>query len=160
LYRLRTGAFEGGLHAIAFVDAGRAWSDPRHRWSLDEQRIAVDGGVGLGASEDKLRIYFAHGLQRGDASWVISMRLRRPSYAPRAPPAPPPRVPPGARRGVGRAAGGGARGAAGGTGDRDRARVPARARRPAAGGRASRRRVLDAHRREPGARHARHAPAP
>ncbi len=78
LWRLRTGAFEGGLHAIAFVDAGRAWSDPRHRWSLDDQHVAVDGGFGLAAAEDNLRVYFAKDLQRTDSDLVISLRLHRP----------------------------------------------------------------------------------
>ena len=78
LWRLRTGAFEGGLHAIAFVDAGRAWSDPAHRWSLADRHVAVDGGIGLAAAEDNLRVYFAKDLQRTDSDFVISMRLRRP----------------------------------------------------------------------------------
>jgi len=78
LWRLRTGAFEGGLHAIAFVDAGRAWFDSRHRWSLGDQRMAVDGGFGLAAAEDNLRVYFAKDLQHTDSDFVISMRLHRP----------------------------------------------------------------------------------
>jgi hemolysin activation/secretion protein len=78
LWRLRTGAFEGGLHAIVFVDAGRAWSDPRHRWSLPDQQVAVDGGVGLATAEDNLRVYFARDLQRTDSGFVVSVRLHRP----------------------------------------------------------------------------------
>lgn len=78
LWRLRTGAFEGGLHAIAFVDAGRAWFDAGHRWSLGDQRMAVDGGFGLAAAEDNLRVYFAKDLQHTDSDFVISMRLHRP----------------------------------------------------------------------------------
>ncbi len=78
LWELRTGAFEGGLHAIAFVDAGRAWSDPRHRWSIHEQEIQVDGGIGLAAAEDKLRIYFAKDLRRTGSEFVTSVRLQRP----------------------------------------------------------------------------------
>ena len=78
LWKLRTGAFEGGLHAIVFVDAGTAWFDPEHRWSVADQSFAVDGGVGLAAAEDKLRIYFAKSLQHGDSDFVIHARLRRP----------------------------------------------------------------------------------
>lgn len=78
LWKLRTGAFEGGIHAIAFVDAGRAWSDPRHRWSVHEQAIEVDGGIGLAAAEDKLRIYFAKDLRRTGSEFVTSVRLQRP----------------------------------------------------------------------------------
>ena len=78
IWKLRTGAFEGGLHAIAFVDAGRAWSDPRHRWSVGGQEIQVDGGVGIAAAEDKLRIYFAKDLRQTGSDFVISARLHRP----------------------------------------------------------------------------------
>ena len=78
LWKLRTGAFEGGLHAIAFLDAGRAWSDPRHRWSVTGQEIEVDGGVGIAAAEDKLRIYFAKDLRRTGSDFVVSARLQRP----------------------------------------------------------------------------------
>ena len=78
LWQLRTGALEGGLHAIAFIDAGRAWSDPHHRWSIGDQRIEVDGGVGLAAAEDKLRIYFARDLRGSGGEFVTSVRLQRP----------------------------------------------------------------------------------
>ncbi|MGH7730945.1 MAG: BamA/TamA family outer membrane protein [Candidatus Eiseniibacteriota bacterium] len=78
LWKLRTGAFEGGLHAIAFVDAGKAWTDPRHRWSVTGQQIEVDGGVGLAAAEDKLRVYFAKDLRHSDSKFVASVRLQRP----------------------------------------------------------------------------------
>ena len=78
LWKLRTGAFEGGLHAITFVDVGRAWSDPRHRWSVGGQEIQVDGGVGIAAAEDKLRIYFAKDLRRTGSDFVVSARLQRP----------------------------------------------------------------------------------
>jgi hypothetical protein len=78
LWKLRTGAFEGGIHAIAFVDAGRAWTDPRHRWSIHDQEIEVDGGIGLAAAEDKLRIYFAKDLRHAGSDFVTSVRLQRP----------------------------------------------------------------------------------
>jgi hemolysin activation/secretion protein len=78
LWKLRTGALEGGLHAIAFVDAGRAWSDPGHRWSIADQRIEVDGGVGIAAAEDKLRVYFARDLRGKGSDFVTSVRLQRP----------------------------------------------------------------------------------
>jgi len=78
LWKLRTGAFEGGIHAIAFVDAGKAWDDPRHRWSIHEQAIEVDGGFGLAAAEDKLRVYFAKDLRHGGSDFVTSVRLQRP----------------------------------------------------------------------------------
>ena len=78
LWRLRTGAFEGGLHAIVFVDAGRAWSNSRHRWNVNDQEVAVDGGVGVAAAEDNLRLYVAKDLHRSDSDFVVSVRLHRP----------------------------------------------------------------------------------
>jgi uncharacterized protein (DUF3820 family) len=78
LWKLRTGAFEGGLHAIAFVDAGAAWFDAGHRWSIGRQEIEVDGGVGLAAAEDKLRVYLAKDLRHSDSEFLVSVRLQRP----------------------------------------------------------------------------------
>jgi hypothetical protein len=67
----------GGLHAIAFVDAGRAWVNP-DAWDIGRQRIAADGGFGLSTAEDKLRVYFAKNLQDPESDFVISARLQRP----------------------------------------------------------------------------------
>ena len=78
LWRLRARRFEGGLHAIAFVDAGQAWSDPRHGWDLGDQRIGVDGGFGLATGEDNLRVYMAKNLQDSGSDLVLSVRLHRP----------------------------------------------------------------------------------
>lgn len=78
LWRLTHGAFEAGLHVIAFLDAGRAWDAPGHSWNLGDQRLASDGGFGLGTAEDNLRVYFAKNLQDPDSNFVISARLQRP----------------------------------------------------------------------------------
>ena len=78
LWRLRSRGFEGGLHAIAFVDAGRAWRNPEHTWDVGRQAFAVDGGIGLGTSEDNLRVYLAKNLQEPGSDWVVSVRLQRP----------------------------------------------------------------------------------
>lgn len=78
LWRLRTRNFEGGLHAIAFVEAGQAWRDPEHAWSLGSQRLAMDGGFGLATGEDHLRIYVAKNLQDTGSDPVLSVRLHRP----------------------------------------------------------------------------------
>ena len=75
LWRLHTTGFEGGLHALAFVDAGRAWQGP---FAPGSQRFAADGGFGVGTSEDNLRVYFARNLQRPRAAFVVSARLQRP----------------------------------------------------------------------------------
>src|SRR5207249_3232052 len=81
LWKLRSQFFEGGLHAIAFVDAGRAWQNDEHHWDLDRQRVQTDGGLGLGTSADNLRIYFATNRRRPGSDFVVSVRLRRPFYS-------------------------------------------------------------------------------
>jgi hypothetical protein len=78
LWHIRSRGFEGGLHAIAFVDAGRAWDHPGGAWDIGRQHIQADGGFGLGTSEDNLRVYFARNLQDSKGSTVISVRLQRP----------------------------------------------------------------------------------
>lgn len=78
LWRVRTKGFEGGLHAIAFTDAGAAWYDAKHGFAVQSQKFAVDGGFGLATSEDELRVYFAKDLQNSDSDIVISVRLQRP----------------------------------------------------------------------------------
>lgn len=75
--RIRSGEYENGLHAIAFVDAGHAWSHPE-QWDVGAQHFAVDGGFGLATAEDNLRIYFAKNLQDPASDFVISARLQRP----------------------------------------------------------------------------------
>ncbi len=78
LWRLRSEFFQGGLHAIAFLDAGRAWQNDAHHWDIGRQHLAADGGVGLGTAEDNLRIYVAKNLQESDSDVVVSFRLKRP----------------------------------------------------------------------------------
>ena len=78
LSRVRPRGFDAGLHAIAFVDAGRAWDDAGHAWWPGRQRIQVDGGFGLTTSEDNLRVYVARNLQRARSDAVVSVRLQRP----------------------------------------------------------------------------------
>jgi hypothetical protein len=78
LWQMRNSMLEGGLHAIGFVDAGRAWSNPDHQWDLERQRIAVDAGFGLATSEDGVRVYFARDLQNPGSDFVFSLRLQAP----------------------------------------------------------------------------------
>lgn len=77
LWQLRTRGVEGGLHAIVFVDAGRAWSGD-HGWDLASQRLAVDGGIGLATSEDDVRVTVARNLQDAGSDVVVGFRLNRP----------------------------------------------------------------------------------
>ena len=78
LWRIRSRGFEGGLHALAFVDAGRAWDRADGTWDVGRQHIQTDAGFGLGTSEDNLRVYFARKLQDSRSDVVISVRLQRP----------------------------------------------------------------------------------
>ncbi len=78
LWRVRPKGFDAGLHAIAFVDAGRAWDDAGLAWRPDRQPLQVDGGFGLTTSEDNLRVYVARNLQRSRSGAVFSVRLQRP----------------------------------------------------------------------------------
>ncbi len=78
LWRVRPSGFDSGLHALVFLDAGRAWSDPAHRWSLGRQHVPLDGGLGLATSEQNLRVYVARDLQQRRARAVWSVRLMRP----------------------------------------------------------------------------------
>jgi len=76
--RVKAGQFESGLHVLAFVDAGRAWSNPSNDWDPRGQRMAVDGGFGLATAEDNLRIYFAKNLQDPSSDIIVSARFQRP----------------------------------------------------------------------------------
>jgi hypothetical protein len=76
--RVHAGQFESGLHVLAFVDAGKAWTNPSHDWDPRGQRMAVDGGFGLATAEDNLRIYFAKNLQEPSSDILISARFQRP----------------------------------------------------------------------------------
>lgn len=78
LWRMETHVWNAGLHVLTFVDVGRAWSNPAHRFDLDHQTPAVDGGFGLAASDDQLRVYVARNLQDSRSGVVISARLQRP----------------------------------------------------------------------------------
>jgi hypothetical protein len=78
LWHLRTRGVEGGLHAIAFIDAGQAWFEPGHTWDPGRQHFETDAGVGLGTSEDNLRVYAAKNLRDPASDVVWSVRLQRP----------------------------------------------------------------------------------
>lgn len=77
LWQLQSGGMEGGLHALVFADAGTAWNG-QDKWDVGRQKFAVDGGVGLSTSDDKLRVTFARDLQDPSSKFVCAMRLQRP----------------------------------------------------------------------------------
>ena len=78
LWRISSDLFEGGLHAIVFADAGRAWTNPARRWDAARQPMQCDGGFGFSTSEDNVRVYFARNLQMPGSDFVVSLRLQRP----------------------------------------------------------------------------------
>jgi hypothetical protein len=78
LWALRGEGFEGGLHAIAFADLGRAWWNGANRWDVERQQFATDVGFGLATGEDGARVYMARNLNDRDARFVWSLRLQRP----------------------------------------------------------------------------------
>jgi hypothetical protein len=67
-----------GLHAIAFADAGDAWTPPDRAWTPADRHLQVDGGLGLTTAEDNMRVYVARNLQKKHAAAVVSVRLQRP----------------------------------------------------------------------------------
>jgi len=77
LWRPHAGGFQPGVHVLAFVDAGRAWDNPRHGWDPARQHLQVDGGFGVGNGDD-FRVYVARNLQRPRSKAVFSVRLQRP----------------------------------------------------------------------------------
>ena len=77
LWQFKSDGIPGGLHALVFVDAGTAWQG-HGRWDVGRQKFGVDGGVGLSASDDHLRVTLARDLQDPDSKFVAAMRLRRP----------------------------------------------------------------------------------
>jgi outer membrane translocation and assembly module TamA len=78
LWQMRNSMVEGGLHAIAFVDFGRAWSNPDHEFDLARQHVQMDGGIGLSTTDDGVRIYLARDLQDAGSDVVFSLRLQAP----------------------------------------------------------------------------------
>ena len=78
LWRLRAHGMESGLHALAFVDAGRAWHGSGSSWDVGRQRLGADGGVGFATSENGLRVYFAKDLHDFNRELVVNVRLQRP----------------------------------------------------------------------------------
>lgn len=72
------GRLETDLHALAFVDAGRAWNSTAGSWDAARQKFSVDGGFGIATSENALRVYFAKDLQNLSRDFTINVRLQRP----------------------------------------------------------------------------------
>lgn len=66
-----------GPQVLAFVDTGTAWNRAE-RPAIEDQRFALDGGVGIATPDDDLRVTVAKDLQKADAGVAVAMRLQRP----------------------------------------------------------------------------------
>jgi hypothetical protein len=77
LWSLRRRSFRGGLHALVFVDTGKAWSNGGRGWDVGDQKLAVDGGFGIAGADDGFRVYFAQNLQDPRPDLNVSLRLQR-----------------------------------------------------------------------------------
>ena len=78
LWSISNELFEGGLHAIVFLDMGRAWQNAGNHFDAARQPMQADGGFGFSTSEENVRIYFARNLQQPESDFVVSLRLQRP----------------------------------------------------------------------------------
>ena len=78
LWQMKNSMLEGGMHAIVFVDAGRAWENPDHQWDVARQHLQVDGGFGIASADDGVRLYFARDLQDPGSDFVFSLRFQAP----------------------------------------------------------------------------------
>lgn len=77
LWSLRRRNFRGGLHALLFVDAGKAWSNGGRGWDVGDQKLEVDGGFGIAGADDGIRVYFAQNLKDPRPDLNVSLRLQR-----------------------------------------------------------------------------------
>ncbi len=78
LWSLSEGRMEEGLHALAFVDVGRAWNQAGSGFDLARQKPAADAGFGLATADDELRLEFAKNLQDMGRDFAVHLRLQRP----------------------------------------------------------------------------------
>jgi hypothetical protein len=64
-----------GFSVCAFTDFGIAWDAPK--WNLGEQKPAWDAGLGLGTTDETLRVYFARDLRADHAPIHVTVRVAR-----------------------------------------------------------------------------------
>ena len=64
-----------GFAVVGFTDFGLAWDAPT--WDLGQRRPAWDAGLGLGTTDETLRVYFAKDLRSGDSPVHVTVRISR-----------------------------------------------------------------------------------
>ena len=71
----RNVAIKTGVQVVAFSDFGLAWDAPVY--DLARRQPAWDGGLGLGTTDENLRVYFARDLRAQRAPVHVTLRLSR-----------------------------------------------------------------------------------
>jgi hypothetical protein len=64
------------VKALGFLDVGQAWQGPAY--DLARRQMAVDAGLGLGLSDDRVRVYAARDLSAKGSGILWTVRLARP----------------------------------------------------------------------------------
>jgi hypothetical protein len=64
-----------GFCVAAFTDFGLAWDAPE--WDLGHRKPAWDAGLGLGTTDETLRVYFARDLRAEHSPIHVTVRVAR-----------------------------------------------------------------------------------
>ena len=71
----RNAMLKTGFAVVGFTDFGLAWDAPT--WDLGQRRPAWDAGLGLGTTDETLRVYFAKDLRSGSSPVHVTLRIAR-----------------------------------------------------------------------------------
>jgi hypothetical protein len=71
----KNAAIKTGLSLVVFDDLGLAWDAPT--WDLGQRRMAWNAGLGVGTTDETLRVYFARDLRAKRSPVEVSVRIAR-----------------------------------------------------------------------------------
>jgi outer membrane protein assembly factor BamA len=71
----RNVAIKTGLSVVLFTDYGIAWDAPT--WNLGDQKPGWDAGLGVGTTDETLRVYFARDLRAEHSPVNVTLRITR-----------------------------------------------------------------------------------
>jgi hypothetical protein len=71
----RNAMLKTGLSVVLFTDFGLAWDAPR--WDLGHRQPAWDAGLGIGTTDETLRVYFARDLRAERSPVHVTLRVAR-----------------------------------------------------------------------------------
>lgn len=71
----RNAMLKTGFSVVAFTDFGLAWDAPK--WDLGQRKPAWDAGLGLGTTDETLRVYFARDLRAERSPIHVTLRIAR-----------------------------------------------------------------------------------